>query len=114
MPADPNPVKALFLEAVEQHAPDQWPAFLDRACAGQPDVRRPVEVLLEAHREARSAQHQAAADESAPAPGGVNASAEWPGPAELSQESRVLAAVKAYQDALERGQRLDRQAWLAR
>ena len=31
MNADPNPAKAIFLEAVERHAPDQWPAFLDRA-----------------------------------------------------------------------------------
>jgi serine/threonine protein kinase len=51
MNADPNPAKALFLEAVEKHDPDQWPAFLDRACAGQPDLRRRVEGLLEAHRE---------------------------------------------------------------
>ena len=33
MNADPNPAKAIFLEAVERHAPEQWPAFLDRACA---------------------------------------------------------------------------------
>ena len=31
MNADRDPAKAIFLEAVEQHAPDQWPAFLDRA-----------------------------------------------------------------------------------
>src|SRR5579884_2081406 len=52
MNADPNPVKALFLEAVEKHAPDQWPAFLDRVCAGRSDLRGQVEVLLQAHREA--------------------------------------------------------------
>ena len=51
MNPDPNPAKAIFLEAVEQHAPDQWPAFLDRACAGQPDLRGRVEALLEAHQE---------------------------------------------------------------
>jgi hypothetical protein len=27
MNADPNPAKAIFLEAVERHAPEQWPAF---------------------------------------------------------------------------------------
>ncbi|HLI75764.1 MAG TPA: hypothetical protein VKV02_02370, partial [Acidobacteriaceae bacterium] len=49
MNTDPNPVKALFLEAVEKHAPDQWPAFLDRVCAGRSDLRGQVEVLLQAH-----------------------------------------------------------------
>jgi serine/threonine protein kinase/tetratricopeptide (TPR) repeat protein len=58
MNADPNPTKAIFLEAVERHAPDQWPAFLDRACAGQPVLRGQVEALLEAHREVGTAQMQ--------------------------------------------------------
>src|SRR5262245_23602019 len=57
MNADPNPAKAIFLEAVERHAPEQWPAFLDRACAGQPGLRGRVEALLEAHREVGTAQH---------------------------------------------------------
>src|SRR5262249_27943064 len=57
MNADPNPAKAIFLEAVEQHSPDQWPAFLDRACAGQPDLRGRVETLLEAHREIGTARY---------------------------------------------------------
>ena len=63
MNADPNPAKAIFLEAVEQHAPEHWPAFLDRACAGQPGLRRQVEALLEAHREVGTVQHQEHADE---------------------------------------------------
>src|SRR5262249_26240625 len=58
MNADPDPAKAIFLEAVERHAPDQWPAFLDRACAGRPDLRRRVEALLEAHREVGTANHR--------------------------------------------------------
>src|SRR5262249_15184875 len=37
---------------------DQWPAFLDRACAGQPDLRGRVEALLVAHREVGTAQHR--------------------------------------------------------
>src|SRR5262245_52949115 len=57
MSADPNPAKAIFLEAVERHAPDQWPAFLDRACAGRPNLRGRVEALLEAHQEVGTAQH---------------------------------------------------------
>jgi len=58
MNTDPNQAKAIFLEAVEKHAADQWPAFLDQACAGQPTLRRRVEVLLQAHRETGTAQHQ--------------------------------------------------------
>jgi eukaryotic-like serine/threonine-protein kinase len=57
MNADPNPAKAIFLEAVERHAPDRWPAFLDRACAGRPDLRGQVEALLAAHREVGTAAH---------------------------------------------------------
>jgi serine/threonine protein kinase/tetratricopeptide (TPR) repeat protein len=52
MDPNPNPAKAIFLEAVEQHGPDEWPAFLDQACGGQVDLRQRVEVLLVAHQEA--------------------------------------------------------------
>jgi serine/threonine protein kinase/uncharacterized protein HemY len=58
MNADPNPDKAIFLEAVEKHDPEQWPAFLDQACSGQPELRQRVEVLLQAHQEAGTALHQ--------------------------------------------------------
>jgi serine/threonine protein kinase len=58
MKADPHSAKAIFLEAVERHSPDQWPAFLDRACAGKPDLRVQVEALLEAHRDVGTARHQ--------------------------------------------------------
>jgi serine/threonine protein kinase/Flp pilus assembly protein TadD len=74
MNADPNQAKAIFLEAVEKHAPEQWPAFLDQACSGQPQLRRRVEVLLQAHVEAGTAEHQAAAEE--PAPSAVRSSVE--------------------------------------
>src|SRR5262245_10046241 len=52
--ADPQRVRAIFLEAVEQHAPDQWSAFLDRVCGDAPDLRQRVEVLLRAHEQANS------------------------------------------------------------
>src|SRR5262245_52200811 len=68
MSADPNPAKAIFLEAVERHAPDQWPAFLDRACAGRPDLRGRVEALLEAHRELGTAEHREPAEGADPGP----------------------------------------------
>src|SRR4051794_6211401 len=61
MNADPRTAKALFLEAVEAHAPEQWPAFLDQACAGQAELRRRVEGLLAAHREAGTSPHQTGA-----------------------------------------------------
>src|SRR3954468_456857 len=68
MNADPNSAKAIFLEAVERHAPDQWPAFLDRACAGRPDLRGRVEALLEAHREVATAPHREPPGGTEPAP----------------------------------------------
>ena len=44
MHADPSKIRALFLAAVEKHTPEQWPAYLDEACAGQPALRRRVEA----------------------------------------------------------------------
>jgi serine/threonine protein kinase/tetratricopeptide (TPR) repeat protein len=78
MNADPNPAKAIFLEAVERHVPEQWPAFLDRACAGQPELRGRVEVLLEAHREAGTAPHRGGVEGAAPVAHDAGA-AECPG-----------------------------------
>src|SRR5262245_1521324 len=52
--ADPQRVRSIFLEAVERHAPDQWSAFLDRACGADSDLRQRVEVLLRAHAQANS------------------------------------------------------------
>jgi eukaryotic-like serine/threonine-protein kinase len=49
MSADPSRVKAIFLQAVEQCEPGRWGAFLDAACLGDEELRRRIEVLLEAH-----------------------------------------------------------------
>jgi serine/threonine protein kinase len=57
MNADPKAAKAIFLEAVEHYAPDQWPALLDRACAGQTDLRGQVAALLKAHGEIGTAHY---------------------------------------------------------
>jgi serine/threonine protein kinase/WD40 repeat protein len=62
-----NPAKTIFLEAVENYEPAEWPAFLEKACAGQSELRRRVEVLLEAHREAGTATFNGAA--ASPPPG---------------------------------------------
>jgi len=49
MSADPNKVKSVFLKAVEACEPGNWTEFLDQACEGDNDLRRRVEVLLNAH-----------------------------------------------------------------
>jgi serine/threonine protein kinase/tetratricopeptide (TPR) repeat protein len=69
MNAGPDPAKAIFLEAVERHTPDQWAAFLDQACAGQPELRGRVESLLGAHREVGTARHREPAGGADPGPG---------------------------------------------
>jgi serine/threonine protein kinase/tetratricopeptide (TPR) repeat protein len=43
-----NRVKSIFLAAIDEHPPGQWPAFLDRACAGDLPLRAEVERLLRA------------------------------------------------------------------
>src|SRR5262245_32560279 len=68
MNADSNPAKMIFLEAVEGHAPDQWPAFVEQACTGQSDVRDRVEELLAAHREVGTARHRESAEGADPGP----------------------------------------------
>jgi serine/threonine protein kinase len=43
-----NHAKSIFLAAIDEHAPDQWPAFLEQACDGNNVVRAEVEKLLRA------------------------------------------------------------------
>jgi serine/threonine protein kinase/tetratricopeptide (TPR) repeat protein len=59
--------KAIFLAALEEHAPEQWPAFLEQACAGDTGVRAEVEKLLRARAELGSF-HEAPAGLPATAP----------------------------------------------
>jgi serine/threonine protein kinase/tetratricopeptide (TPR) repeat protein len=77
MNADPRSAKAIFLEAVERHAPEQWARFLDEACAGQPELRQRVEVLLQAHQEAGTSGPQPSLEDAAPRDGA--GAAEGPG-----------------------------------
>src|SRR5262245_2428455 len=63
MPTDPQKVQSLFHEALEQHAPAGWPAFLDGACGGDAELHRAVEALLHGHEQANSLL-----DEAAPSP----------------------------------------------
>jgi tetratricopeptide (TPR) repeat protein len=46
-----NQAKSIFLAAVEEHTPEQWPDFLERACAGDGTLRAEVERLLRARAE---------------------------------------------------------------
>ncbi len=50
--SDPtNQAKSIFLAAIEDHAPEQWPGFLDQACGGDVRLRAQVEKLLRARSE---------------------------------------------------------------
>src|SRR5262245_1373737 len=50
--SDPsNQAKAVFLAAIEEHAPERWPAFLEQACGGDGQLRAEVEKLLRARSE---------------------------------------------------------------
>src|SRR5688500_183609 len=52
--ADPQRVRAIFLEAIESRAPDQCASFLEQACGADLELRQRVEVLLRAHDQANS------------------------------------------------------------
>ena len=41
-----NHAKSIFLAAIEDNAPEQWPAFLEQACGGNVLLRAEVENLL--------------------------------------------------------------------
>lgn len=49
MPADPRRVKDLFVAAVELRDSQARQALLDRECGDDPDLRRRLQVLLQAH-----------------------------------------------------------------
>jgi hypothetical protein len=43
---------SIFVEALKRPSPDERAAFLDRACGGDDELRRSVELLLRAHDKA--------------------------------------------------------------
>lgn len=47
--SDPSPVEAVFFAALERANPVERVAYLEQACAGNPDLRARVEKLLSAH-----------------------------------------------------------------
>jgi serine/threonine protein kinase/tetratricopeptide (TPR) repeat protein len=68
---------AIFLEAIEQGTPEERAAFLDRACAGDGELRHNVEMLLKANARAGAFLDQPAANPLATAD--ESAVAEAPG-----------------------------------
>ncbi|MFL5327606.1 MAG: protein kinase domain-containing protein [Gemmataceae bacterium] len=76
MEVDPKRIRAVFLSAVEDHAPEQWNEYLGEVCRDEPEVRRRVEVLLRGHREPNEFLDNAAA---APVPSAPVLIGEGPG-----------------------------------
>src|SRR5580765_8156662 len=54
MSAEFDKLRDIFHEAVERHTPHQWDAYLNRACAGDNELRRQAGAMLQAHAEGRS------------------------------------------------------------
>src|SRR5262245_2643663 len=54
MPIDPIRVKDIFLTALEKAAPAEQSAYLEQACGGDPELRKYVEDLLQAHGESKN------------------------------------------------------------
>ena len=54
----------------ERNDPDERPAYLDEACAGQPELRQQVENLLRLHRRRGSFLEKPAAESAATGPFG--------------------------------------------
>src|SRR5439155_7924984 len=59
----------IFIAALQKEDPAERPAYLDEACAGQPELRRQVEHLLRLHEGAGSFLEQPAAE--SPATGAI-------------------------------------------
>ena len=60
MPTEPANAKEIFLNAVEIASPAERAALLDEACRGNPELRRRVEALLQAHERPESLLDKAA------------------------------------------------------
>ena len=49
MSVDQAKARSVFISAIENHAPNEWPTFLDEACGEDAELRVRVERLLKAH-----------------------------------------------------------------
>jgi serine/threonine protein kinase/Flp pilus assembly protein TadD len=65
----PSPLEALFFAALEKGSPQERAAYLDEACALDPDLRRRVEKMLAAQAQAGSFLEQPAAGPPSPLEG---------------------------------------------
>jgi WD40 repeat protein/serine/threonine protein kinase len=66
MPVEPSAEKALFLAALDKATPAEQAAFLEQACAGDPNLRQRVEALLRASEQPDSVlDHPAAVPQAA-------------------------------------------------
>src|SRR4051794_26645686 len=50
MAGDSNKTVAIFIEAIENHRPDEWTRYVDQACQEDPSLRERVWTLLRAHQ----------------------------------------------------------------
>jgi serine/threonine protein kinase len=57
---DPSPLEVVFFAALEKGSPEERAAYLDEACASDPDLRRRVERMLTAQAQAGSFLEQPA------------------------------------------------------
>src|SRR5438309_2046749 len=57
---NPSPLEAVFFAALEKGSPQGRAAYLDKACAGDPDLRRRLEKMLAAQAQAGSFLEQPA------------------------------------------------------
>ncbi len=80
----------LFTEALSRTDPAERAAFLDQACAGNPELRRRLEELLAGH-----AQAENPLDRPPVAPGGFGATVEQPTPSSTG-ESPPEGATEAF------------------
>ncbi|MGO9918200.1 MAG: protein kinase domain-containing protein [Isosphaeraceae bacterium] len=51
---DPSPLEAIFFAALEKGTPQERAAYLDEACAGDPELRRRIQKMLAAQDQAGS------------------------------------------------------------
>src|SRR5271166_3913147 len=49
MAIDPVKARSIFLQAIENHSPQEWSGYLESACGGDIELRLRAEVLLKAH-----------------------------------------------------------------
>src|SRR5262245_17785254 len=98
MDTDPNSAKAIFLEAVERYAPDEWAAFLDRVCAGRTELRGEVDALLNAHRDIGGTNHRQPGED-----GDINQNATTDQPRVAEQPGAVIGAYKLLEQLGEGG-----------